>query len=76
MAVPQIDILTSRELLVLRALAGGENLARIDEGAPVPVDTAAHLVEGLKSRFRARNTVHLVTLAVRKGYIGIDDVFG
>ena len=76
MAVPQFDTLTNRELLVLRALAGGENLARIDEGAPMPVDMASHLVEGLKSRFRARNTVHLVTLAIRKGYIGIDDMYG
>lgn len=76
MAVPQIDLLTSRELLVLRALAGGENLARIDDGAPAPVDTASHLVEDLKSRFQARNTVHLVTLAIRKGYIGVDDMYG
>lgn len=76
MAVPQTDILSYRELLVLRALAGGENLARIDEGDPVTVDTASHLVEDLKSRFRARNTVHLVTLAIRKGYIGVDDMYG
>jgi DNA-binding CsgD family transcriptional regulator len=76
MAVPQTDILSYRELRVLRALAGGENLARIDEGQPLPMDKASHLVEDLKSRFRARNTVHLVTLAIRKGYIGIDDMYG
>lgn len=76
MAVPQTDLLTNRELLVLRALASGENLARIDEGMPMAVDLASHLVEDLKSRFRARNTVHLVTLAIRKGYIGVDDMYG
>lgn len=76
MAVPQTDTLSYRELLVLRALAGGETLATIDDGAPVTVDTASHLVEDLKSRFRARNTVHLVTLAIRKGYIGVDDMYG
>lgn len=76
MAVPQTDILSYRELLVLRALAGGENLARIDDEAPMPADKASHLIDDLKTRFRARNTVHLVTLAIRKGYIGVDDMYG
>lgn len=76
MAVPQTDTLSYRELRVLRALAGGEKLARIDEDAPMPEGMASHLLEDLKFRFQARNTVHLVTLAIRKGYIGIDDMYG
>ena len=66
-AQPSLDILTARELEIMRLLAGGASLAEIADAVGVGYKTIANNCSQIKSKLGVSRTADLVRLAIETG---------
>lgn len=64
--------MTPRRLQVFQLLSEGCSAKEIGVKLKISTRTAEEHIRELRDYFKAKNTTHMMILAIRKGFIGID----
>jgi DNA-binding NarL/FixJ family response regulator len=69
-----LDPLSEQEIVVIRLCAWGATIADIATDLHIERSTVATHLSRIYSKLQARNQPHAVTIAIRCGYVTLDDI--